>query len=211
MKKKNLVVIISVVIVATGLIFGPSLLAQRKTPAAGPGGSGRAGASGTVFTVRTEEAVIRNLQAYIEVNGNIVNEEQVMVVPETGGKLVSMRTVLGARVRKGDLLAQVDPSRPGSEYSLSPVYAPASGVVVSSPASVGSTVTTATSLLTIASGGIPQIEAMIPEREVGQLRVGLPAEVRLEAFPGEVFPGTDNQTLSGGRPRLSDKKHHPSL
>ena len=28
---------------------------------------------------------------------------------------------------------------------------------------------------------------MVPEREIGQLREGLGAEVRLEAFPGEIF------------------------
>jgi multidrug efflux pump subunit AcrA (membrane-fusion protein) len=187
MKTKKIVVIAIVVLVSAGLVFVPSLLAQRKTPAGGPGGPGRTGGSGTVCTGRTEEAVIRNLQADIEVNGDVVSQEQVTVMPEMGGKLVSVRAVLGAKVRKGELLAQVDPSKPGSQYYLSPVYAPASGVVVSAPASVGSTVTTSTSLLTLGTGGLPEIEALIPEREVGQLRVGLQGEVSLAAFPGEVF------------------------
>jgi RND family efflux transporter MFP subunit len=60
-------------------------------------------------------------------------------------------------------------------------------VVVSNPAAAGSTVSTTAALLTIAAGGSPEIEAMIPEREAGQLRPGLPAEVGLEAFPGEIF------------------------
>jgi multidrug efflux pump subunit AcrA (membrane-fusion protein) len=196
---KKIVLVIVVVIIVAGLVFGPSLLAQFNAPsaAAGPGGSGgppgspggpgRAGAANTVFAVRTEDAVVRSLQAYIEINGNIVSEEQVTVVPEAAGKLVSMKAALGSAVRRGDLLAQVDPSRPGSQYSLSPVYVPVSGVVVSNPVSVGSTVSTATALLTIASAGSLEIEAMVPEREVGQLRIGLPAEVRLEAFPGEIF------------------------
>jgi RND family efflux transporter MFP subunit len=137
--------------------------------------------------VRTEEAEIRTLQSYIEVNGNIVSEQQVAVVPEAAGKLASMRVSLGSRVVKGALAAQVDPSRPGADYSLSPVYAPVSGVVVSSPVPEGSTVSTATVLFTIAAAETLEIEALIPEREVGQLRTGLRAEVRLEAFPGEVF------------------------
>ncbi|MDR3116206.1 MAG: efflux RND transporter periplasmic adaptor subunit [Treponema sp.] len=189
---KKFVMFIMAALIAAGLIFVPSLVAQRDTPssAAGPEGSGRpgmAGSGGAVFTVRTEEAQIRNLQAYIEVNGNILSAEQVTVVPEAAGKLVSMSAALGATVRKGELLAQVDPSRPGSQYSLSPVYAPISGLVVSNPAPVGSTVSTATALLTVAAAGSLEIEALIPEREIGQLRAGLPAEVRLEAFPGELF------------------------
>lgn len=193
---KKILLVVVVFAVAVGLIVIPSLVAgtDAKSQAGGPAGPGGpggrpggAGATGTVFTVRTEDAVIRSLEAYIEINGNIVNEEQVTVVPEAGGKLVSMKAAIGSTVRKGDLLAQVDPSRPGSQYSLSPVYAPVSGVVVSNPLSVGSTVTTATALLTLASAGSLEIEAMVPEREVGQLREKLQAEVRLEAFPGEVF------------------------
>jgi len=63
-------------------------------------------------------------------------------------------------------------------------------MVVSNPVPVGSTVGTGTALMTIAVGGDIEIEARIPEREVGQLRTGLSAEVRLEAFPSETFAAT---------------------
>jgi multidrug efflux pump subunit AcrA (membrane-fusion protein) len=181
---KRFAIFVTVVFIAAVLVFGPFLLARRNalSSASGPGG-----AAGTVFTVRTEDAQIRSLQAYIEVNGNIVSKEQVMVVPETAGKLAAMNVAIGTAVHKGDLIAQVDPSRPGAQYLLSPVYAPVSGVVVSNPAPVGSAVSAATALLTIAAGGSLEIETLIPEREIGQLRPGLPAEIRLEAFPGETF------------------------
>jgi multidrug efflux pump subunit AcrA (membrane-fusion protein) len=174
------------------LVFGPSLLARRRSAASGPGRTIDSGTN-TVFTVRVEEAQTRSLQVYIEVNGNIRNKEQVTVVPEAAGKLVSMETAIGAMVRKGDILAQVDPSRPGMQYLLSPVYAPVSGTVVSNPVSAGSTVSTATPLMIIAPAGSIEIEALIPEREIGQLRVGLLAELRLEAFPGEVFQARVNR------------------
>jgi len=147
----------------------------------------------TVFTVRTEDAEIRTLEAYLEVNANIVSGYQVAVLPETNGRLVSMRVGLGSVVQRGALIAEVDPSRPGTQFSLSAVYAPVSGMVVSSPQPVGSTVSTGTVLMTIAVNNSIEIEAMIPEREVGQLRTGLKAEVRLEAFPGEIFAATLTQ------------------
>jgi multidrug efflux pump subunit AcrA (membrane-fusion protein) len=193
---KKILMLVAVLAIAAGLVFGPSLLAQFNDQSAaggpagpgGPGGPGMGGGvSNTVFAVRTAEARIRSLQAYIEVNGDIVSAQQVTVVPETAGKLVSMKAALGSRVSRGTLVAEVDPSRPGSQYSLSPVYAPVSGVVVTSPAPEGSTVSTGTSLFAIAVGEDIEIEALIPERELGQLRPGLSAEARLEAFPGEVF------------------------
>jgi multidrug efflux pump subunit AcrA (membrane-fusion protein) len=190
---KKLILLIIVAALAAGFILIPQRLASDN--AAGPGtgpGMGRPGASGnqgrdTVFAVRTAAAERRTLEAYIEVNGNIVSEEQVAVVPDAAGKLVSMKAGLGSLVQKGALVAEVDPSRPGTAYSLSPVYAPISGTVVSNPLTIGSTVSTTTTLLTLAAAGSIEIEAAIPEREVGQLRTGLRAEVFLEAFPGEVF------------------------
>ncbi|MDR0709509.1 MAG: hypothetical protein LBF77_05540, partial [Spirochaetaceae bacterium] len=76
---KKLTVIIIVFFAAAGLVLVPPLLARFNGPASGGpgGGPGGAGAAGTVFAVRTGDAVVRSLAAYIEVNGNIVNEEQV--------------------------------------------------------------------------------------------------------------------------------------
>jgi multidrug efflux pump subunit AcrA (membrane-fusion protein) len=146
-----------------------------------------------VFSVRSESAEVRTLQAYLEVNANIVSGHQVAVLPDAAGRLVSMRVELGQAVQAGALLAQVDPSRPGAQFALSSVYAPVSGMVVQGPLTVGSTVTTGTTLMTLAVANTIEIEALIPEREVGQLRTGLTAEIRLEAFPGETFSATLTQ------------------
>src|SRR5215471_12851825 len=116
-------------------------------------------AAAPVFTVRTEEAEIRTLEAYLEVNANIISGHQVAVVPDAAGRLASMRVSLGSTVQRGMLLAEVDPSRPGTVYSMSPVYAPVSGIVVSSPQSVGSTVSTGSVLMTIAVADSIEIEA----------------------------------------------------
>ena len=180
--KKGTIVIAIVLVTATALNVVFHMVmdkrgAAKETPVM----------SSSIFTVRTEKAEVRTLQAYLEVNANIVSGHQVAVLPDANGRLVSMRVELGSVVQRGALIAQVDPSRPGTVFSLSDVYAPVSGMVVSSPVSVGSTVSTATVLMTIAVADTIEIEALIPEREVGQLSTGLIAEIRLEAFPGETF------------------------
>jgi RND family efflux transporter MFP subunit len=121
------------------------------------------------------------------VNGNIINENQIAVIPDAAGKLASLRVSLGSVVQRGETIAYVDPSRPGQTYSLSPVIAPVSGMVVSGSLGVGSTVSTSTAIVTIAGSGGLEIEAYIPEREVGQLKEGLRADITLQAFPGETF------------------------
>ncbi|MFP3041355.1 efflux RND transporter periplasmic adaptor subunit [Treponema primitia] len=193
-KSRKLLIFIVTLVVIAGLIIAPSLLAE-KSNVGGPGGpgSGFGGpprsvtSSDTLFSVRINEAEVRTIQAYIEVNGNIISEHQVAVVPDAAGKLVSMRVDIGVTVRKGDIIAEIDPSRPGISYSLSPVYAPITGMVVTPPITVGSTVSTSQTIMTISGNDSLEIEALIPEREIGQLQAGLRAAITLEAFPGETF------------------------
>jgi len=185
---KKIVMVFVVLVLVVGLIFIPSALMGEKNDAAAA-----QKISSPIFSVRMENAEIRTLQAYLEINANIVSGHQVAVMPDAGGRLVSMLVGLGSIVQRGDLLVEVDPSRPGTDYSLSPVYAPVSGMVVTSPQAVGSMVSAATPLMTLAVNGSLEIEALIPEREVGQLRTGLKAEIRLDAFPGETFAATLTQ------------------
>ena len=185
---KKVIILTIVAAVAAACIVVPPIVAGNET---GSGIQGKVPVTeATVFSVRTETAEVQTLQAYIEINGNIVTEQEVSVVPDAGGKIVSMKVGLGSLVRKGQLIAEVDPSRPGTNYSLSPVYAPITGTITTTPLAVGSTVTTSTAITTVSVMKDLEIEVLIPEREVGQLTEGLKAEVTLQAFPGERFSAT---------------------
>jgi multidrug efflux pump subunit AcrA (membrane-fusion protein) len=178
MRKKILLSVTAVVFMGGGIFYALSR----------PRGNGEDEAAGTpVFSVRTTEAQIRNLQAYIEINGNIVPRHQVAVVPDSAGKLISVKIDIGASVRKGQIIAEVDPSRPGERYLPSPVYAPVSGIIITSPLSVGTAVSTSTAITTISMMDNLEIEALIPEGEVAYLMEGLGAQLSLRAFPGEIF------------------------
>ncbi len=185
---KKIIAAATVAALAALLVFGPSLLAKDEKPArAGPGRKAAAASSDTVYSVKAEKAVRLDLQAYSELNGNIETETSVDVLPDAGGKIVSLKVDIGSTVRKGDLVAEVDPSKPGSQYSLSPVYSPIAGTVVASPLDVGATVSTATTILTVGVMDRLQVVANVSERDVGQLKAGLRAEIALQAFPGEKF------------------------
>ncbi|ULQ60868.1 efflux RND transporter periplasmic adaptor subunit [Brucepastera parasyntrophica] len=185
--KKRVTVIVTI-IAAAALITIPTMLAgsESSTAARRPPIS----STESVFSVRVDAAERQTLQAYIEINGDIITEQQVSVVPDTSGKLSSLKVEVGSVVRKGQVIAEVDPSKPGVSYSMSPVYSPISGTITSTPLAVGSTVTQASNIAVVSVMENLEIEALIPEREVGQLKVGLTAEVTLEAFPGEIFSAT---------------------
>jgi multidrug efflux pump subunit AcrA (membrane-fusion protein) len=180
---KKMPLVIGTAILAAGLLFVPSMLAGHTAKSL-------AAEEAPVFSVKVADAEVRTLRAYLEVNGDIVSDRQVKVFPETSGKLVRVLVALGSAVRQGQLIAEVDPSRPGVQYSMSPVYAPISGTVSAAPLAAGSTVTQGDSIAVISVIENLHIEALIPEREVSQLKAGLKAEVTLQAYPGEIFTAT---------------------
>ncbi|MBR6913346.1 MAG: efflux RND transporter periplasmic adaptor subunit, partial [Treponema sp.] len=98
----------------------------------------------TVYTVKSQNVERKNLQEYLRLNGTVKAENTISVYPDIGGKLTRVPVTLGTYVKKGQLIAEVDPSSPGSYYSASPVYSPLSGYITSLPLTTGTTVSTST-------------------------------------------------------------------
>lgn len=78
------------------------------------------------------------------------------------------------------------------------VRAPFSGIITQKYANIGSFVTpttaasstsSATSTSIVAISGTPEVLAKVPERDIGQIRVGQKVEIKADAFPGKKFRG----------------------
>ena len=182
--KKSTVIVIVVLAAALG-VGGYAFYSTRHAAAM----RGRA-PSQTVSTVRTQVAELVTLHDYINTNGDIEAVNSVTVYPDIGGKIVSTNVTLGSPVRRGDVIARVDPSEPGSSYTLSPVLAPINGSIIKTPLKVGTKVTTSSAVTTIGDIASLQVTAKIPERYVASLCTGLKAEISLEAYPDAVFAAT---------------------
>ena len=141
-------------------------------------------------SVRTMVAERKTLHAYVDTNGEIECESSVDCYPDIGGKIARVYVALGDTVKKGDVLAEVDPSEPGSYYVNSSVYAPISGMITSTPKEIGTTVASSTAITTIGDVSNLQIRAKVPERYVSFLKRGLKAAIILEAYPNETFSAT---------------------
>ncbi|MDR0403444.1 MAG: efflux RND transporter periplasmic adaptor subunit [Treponema sp.] len=163
----------------------PGQPVQRGAP--GPaGGPGFAGGQRTA--VRTAPVELGSVENQVELGGVVLAASQVPVYPVVGGKLTELRVAVGDRVRRGDVVAVVDPSRPGDSFFASPVTSAVSGTVLSLPVPVGDTVQTTTALCVVGDISRLRIETFVPERFSANMRIGLPAQVRFEAIPGEYFP-----------------------
>lgn len=142
----------------------------------------------TVYTVKTEEITESNLQEYLLLNGNVKADNTISVYPDIGGKLTNVPVTLGTYVRRGQTIAEVDPSAPGEHYAKSPVVAPIEGYITSLPLTTGTTVTTSTAIANIGNITKLQIEVKVPESKIGDLKNNLTAEIALAAYKTETFP-----------------------
>ena len=79
----------------------------------------------------------------------------------------------------------------GSPFDLA-LPAPVTGMVTHRDAVVGQPVTADQSLAEIANLDMVWFLAHVYEKDLGRLRTGAPAEVELNAYPGETFAGTVN-------------------
>jgi multidrug efflux pump subunit AcrA (membrane-fusion protein) len=182
---KGAAIAVMTAVVAGALVLGPGMLAGGDE-----GGREAETGGAALFSVRTERAERRTLRGFLEVNGDIASDQEADVFPDVQGKLARVNVAMGTPVRKGDVIAEVDPSKPGAAYMRSPVYAPISGTVTNIPLAAGTTVDTGTSVASLSATGRLKIIARIPEREIAGLKRGLRAEAVLQAYPGERFPAT---------------------
>lgn len=193
-KKSKISLIVTVAAVLLTVAAVVIINATKNTEnTGGPGkggGRGRGGAGNTIFTVRSAEAVKKTLNDYVITNGEVESQSAVEVFPSMGGKVQQINVLLGSQVKKGDVIAKIDPSEPGTKYALSPVEAPISGSIVSTPLKVGTKVTTNSAVTMIGDIDNLQISASVPERYVSELKTGLKAEITVEAYPDVIFMAT---------------------
>lgn len=78
----------------------------------------------------------------------------------------------------------------GAPQRTYPVYAPTSGVVTRIGARPGAQVQLGQSIVTIAGLSRVWVVAEIPEAALGNIRVGLPVEIRFQAYPDDIREGT---------------------
>lgn len=190
--KKAVTAIVFVSIIAiTAILMGIIMKGNKSKKSGGfPGGFGGGFGGfggGAPVSVRTIVAENTAMTDFVTTNGEIETQTAIEVFPQIGGKVVQMKVSLGSHVQKGDIIGYIDPSEPGSYYAQSPITAPISGSIISSPVKTGQKVTVNSVITKIGDIENLQITAKIPERYVAELTIGQKAEIRLEAYPDVTF------------------------
>ena len=155
-----------------------------------------------IYAVSSYKTTQGNLDEYLEFGGDVDSVSAVNVMPDQAGKISRILVNVGDRVTKNQVLAYVDASRPGMNYSESPVRAPIAGRITSIPPTIGATVSQAVTIARIAQTDELQIKVNVAERFISRIKQGQTALVTFDAYPGvdfnakvfEVSPVLDTST-----------------
>jgi multidrug efflux pump subunit AcrA (membrane-fusion protein) len=153
------------------------------------------------ITVSAKTIEGESVQQVIKLNGDVSSQSAVSVFPDTSGKIIRILKNLGDTVRQGDVIAYVDPSRPGAAYVESPVVSPVEGTITSLPVTGGLTVSQSTVIATIGSLDRLKITIYVAEKYSSYLRQNLPAYVSFSSAPGVEF----NARVSTVSPVVNNK------
>lgn len=140
-----------------------------------------------IIPVYVQEIEPKDVIEQFKINGNVMAENSVNIVPDIGGKLIRYVVQVGDTVVRGQTIAYIDPSKPGTSYNLNPVSAPLGGVISSLPIELGNTVTTTTVVAQMGDLSKLKIETYVPERFVEMIHIGKEAAVSTVAFPHDIF------------------------
>lgn len=137
-----------------------------------------------VIAIKVKKGVLSD---YLSLNGDIDTKVKADIFPDTAGKITSLRIKLGAYVQKGQIVATLDPSRPGSVYLKSPVRAPISGYILNIRKKIGETVNSQSSIAVVGRIDAKQILTYVSEKYIANIKVGNDAIVEVGAYPNEKF------------------------
>lgn len=141
----------------------------------------------TIYAVNADIVQAGNLDDYLEFGGDVSSVSAVDVYPDAAGKISRIRVAVGDLVKKDQIIAYVDPSRPGMNYSENPVKAPISGRVTSFPPTIGTMVSQSYSIAKISDTDELQIKVNVAERFISRIRENQTAIVSFDAYSGVEF------------------------
>ncbi len=139
-----------------------------------------------VKVAEVEKGTMRETLSFV---GDIKAEDEVTIFPKVPGKIVEKLVREGDLAKKGDTLFLIDRDVVGFEFEKAPVESPIDGVVGRVYIDRGMSVTSQNPLALIINMDRVKIRVDVPERDLPKIVRGQNAEVRLDAYPEEVFKG----------------------
>lgn len=185
--KMVLLALIALFLLATVITNLKNSAAARKEMPVSKSQDQSAQLEANTVTVSAKTIIPETIRSTVKINGEVESKSSINIYPDTSGKVTEIVKGLGASVKKGEIIAYVDPSKPGSAYAVNPVVSTVTGTVISMPVNPGDTVSSNTVIGAVGSLRDLKITVYVSEKYSGYLKTGLKAFVSFTSMPGEEF------------------------
>lgn len=185
--KMVLLALIALFLLATVITNLKNSAAARKEMPVSKSQDQSAQLEANTVTVSAKTIIPETIRSTVKINGEVESKSSINIYPDTSGKVTEIVKGLGASVKKGEIIAYVDPSKPGSAYAVNPVVSTVTGTVISMPVNPGDTVSSSTVIAAVGSLRDLKITVYVSEKYSGYLKKGLKAYVSFTSMPGEEF------------------------
>jgi membrane fusion protein, multidrug efflux system len=129
----------------------------------------------------------QNVAQSIQANGNLQSMNDVTLYSKVNGKLMRTTVHMGSVVKPGIVVATIRRDDIGYEFNDYDVHSDVKGIVLQVMQNPGATISPNTPLLTLVNIDTVKAIMAVDEVKIRFIRIGQPAVVTLEAFPGEAF------------------------
>jgi multidrug efflux pump subunit AcrA (membrane-fusion protein) len=119
-----------------------------------------------------------------------IEATEVHVGTQLGGTIQQVYAVEGQPVRKGEVLAEVQPVSGVSAGYTEQIRSPLDGVVLQRVLEPGEIISATGTVVVVADLSSLNLTVYVPEDHLGQVRLGQQYPVAVDSFPGQAFAGT---------------------
>ncbi len=141
--------------------------------------------------LKLEAATLRPLSELLNLNGEVrpLPGRQAEVSTRISGQVREIYTALGNRVSVGQRLARVQSRLVGDPPPSVDVSAPMSGIVDVVSVAIGQSVEPTTVMFHIQNSTAVNVVAKVYEEDLGKIKLGQDANVKLLSYPDKMFSG----------------------
>jgi multidrug efflux pump subunit AcrA (membrane-fusion protein) len=140
-----------------------------------------------VIPVRVVQPRLREIFDMIRASGSIQAQTEVLLFPKVSGKVLRNLVQMGSPVRKGDVVSILNRDEVGYDFKPYEIHSDGKGIVSRIMLNPGASAGPATPIMAIVD--IDNVKAVmaVDELKIRFVRVGLAVQLKMAAYPDEVF------------------------
>ncbi len=139
-----------------------------------------------VRAIQVKKGALKETFFYV---GDIKAENEAQVFPKVTGKIIEKLVKEGSSVKKDDVLAYIDRDEVGFQFEKAPVESPIGGILGRLYVDIGTSVSPQAPIGLVVNMDTVEVKVDVVERDLPKLKVGQEAQVKVDAYPDEVFEG----------------------